>query len=72
MAITLNKHQQMAVLAIDSFIKEPIDLIDLIAAPLHGFLLTGPAGSGKTSVIINVFNNYYIFYITKCTVVTFL
>ena len=54
MAIVLNKRQQRAALLIKQFIETPAT--NSLNEPLKCFLLKGPAGSGKTSVITNVFH----------------
>lgn len=57
MAIVLNKRQMQAAEMIQMFIKTPTLLYqDAAISPLDGLLLKGPAGSGKTSVITNVFH----------------
>jgi hypothetical protein len=57
MAIVLNKRQKQAVEMIQKFIKTPTVLYqDAAISPVDGLLLKGPAGSGKTSVITNVFH----------------
>ena len=57
MAIVLNKRQKQAADLIHKFIKTPTLLYqDAAISPVDGLLLKGPAGSGKTSVITNVFH----------------
>jgi hypothetical protein len=53
-AISLNAAQQQAFATLSDFVSEPTE--ELMTHKFHAALLSGPAGSGKTSVITNLFN----------------